>query len=192
LVRSDRSGLYEQKGTKWFPFPSVGLSQAADYIAREKNPTAPPAVPGPGQDIAFEGNTLVLTAPSADGKIVTRRTYRRLDQPRAAGAKPHPIEGAWKGTAVSVTGGTAPGNPNRQPNIFNAGRYEAKGMTLYQYDLIAKNQSAEIMARNKTGSLGTVQPNSELEFSNNNNTMVQVNRSPDGKSVARRTYTRLE
>jgi len=78
-----------------------------------------------------------------------------------------------------------------QPVAINAGRYEVKGMTLYQYDLIAKNQSAEIMARNKTGSLGTVQPNSELEFSNNN-TMVQVNRSPDGKSVARRTYTRLE
>jgi serine/threonine protein kinase len=35
-------------------------------------------------------------------------------------------------------------------------------------------------------------PNSELEFSNNNNTMVQVTKSADGKTMGRRTYTRLE
>jgi hypothetical protein len=63
---------------------------------------------------------------------------------------------------------------------------------LYQYDLVGKNQTAEMIARNKTGNLGTVNPNSELEFSNGNNTMVQINRSADGKSVTRRTYVRLE
>jgi hypothetical protein len=54
------------------------------------------------------------------------------------------------------------------------------------------NESADMTARRKTGNMGTVDPNSELVFSNGNNTMVQVNKSADGKSVTRRTYTRLE
>jgi hypothetical protein len=73
-----------------------------------------------------------------------------------------------------------------------AGRYEVKGNTVYEYPTVAKSQTAEIIARNKTGNLGTVNPNSELTFSNGNNTMVQVARTPDGKTVTTRTYTRLE
>ena len=54
------------------------------------------------------------------------------------------------------------------------------------------NQNADILARNKSGNLGTTDPNSVLEFSNDNNTMVQIAKSADGKSVTTRTYTRLE
>jgi hypothetical protein len=74
----------------------------------------------------------------------------------------------------------------------NAGRYAVKGTTLYQYALLGMNESADMTARRKTGNMGTVDPNSELVFSNGNNTMVQVNKSADGKSETRRTYTRLE
>jgi hypothetical protein len=78
------------------------------------------------------------------------------------------------------------------PGVAQAGRYEVKGTTLYQYLLLAKNQSADIIERHKTGNMGTVAPNSELVFSNENNTMVQIVKSADGKTVTRRTYTRLE
>jgi hypothetical protein len=236
------AGAYQQKGTTWMQYASVGNSQTADTIARQTNPTAAPAVAAPGQAITFEGSTLVLTQTSADGKTVTRRTYRRLDRPRPAGATPHPIEGVWKGTSTVATGAAPASNPNRQPNVFiymngyytivrqdggvplpsrpvlpapkdpnrltsaeklarydhwvpvaiNAGRYEVKGSALYQYDLIAKNQTADILSRQKSGNLGTVDPNSDLEFSNNNNTMVQISRSADGKTISRRTYVRLE
>ena len=234
------AGVYEQKGTRWFQYPSVGRDQTPDYIARQKNPTAA-ATPVIGQDITFEGSTLVLTQPSADGKTTTRRTYRRLDPAPGTTAARHPIEGVWRGTSTASTGATPSSNPNRQPNIFiysrgyytivrqdgglpvpprlvlaapkdaanltnaeklaryehwqnvamNAGRYEVKGTTLYQYDLVAMNQSAEIVARNKTGNLGTVNPNSELRFEGNN-TMIQISKSADGKTESRRTYTRLE
>jgi hypothetical protein len=74
----------------------------------------------------------------------------------------------------------------------NAGRYEVKGTTLYQYALLGMNEGADMTARRTTGNMGTVAPNSELVFSNGNNTMVQVNKSADGKSETRRTYTRFE
>ncbi|HVH28753.1 MAG TPA: hypothetical protein VM818_18445 [Vicinamibacterales bacterium] len=74
----------------------------------------------------------------------------------------------------------------------SAGRYEVKGTTLYQYAFMAINEGADMGVRIQTGNLGTVPPNSELTFSNNNNTMVQTAKSADGKSETRRTYTRLE
>ena len=74
----------------------------------------------------------------------------------------------------------------------SAGRYEVKGTTLYQYALMGINEDADMGVRIKTGNLGTVPPNSELVFSNGNNTMVQTAKSADGKSETRRTYTRLE
>lgn len=234
------AGVYEVKGTQWFQYPLVGNNQTEDIIERNRtgNPTfaKDPVV---GQEIKFQGNTLVLVQTSNG----TNRTYRRLDQPRPAGAKPHPIEGVWKQTSVVDTsvnaskpntpqpnmyiytngyysiltqdGGAlptptrpvlaAPKDPNNltnaeklaryehwSPGVTQAGRYEVKGSTLYQYPLVAKSQGADIIERNKTGNLGTVPPNSELVFSNGNNTMVRVIKSADGKSETRRTYTRLE
>ena len=234
------AGTYEVKGTKYFQQPLVAKEQTDDIIARNAGRPTPNAPAG--QDITFEGDTLILTQMTADGKTVNRRTYTRLDQPRAAGTKPHPIEGVWKATSSVVTGANASSNPNRQPSIYiyvngyfsivsqdgaatlpprpvlapprdpakltnaeklaryehwapgvaQAGRYEVKGTTLSQYGFVAKNQSADIIERNKTRNLGKVDPNSELVFSNGNNTMVQINKAADGKSEARRTYTRLE
>jgi hypothetical protein len=228
------AGTYEIKGTQYVTTTIVARDQSANVLKG--------GTPGAPQETKFEGKTLVLTATSADGKSVIRRTYTRLDQPAAAATKPHPIEGVWKGTSVVATGVNAASNPNRQPSIFiyksgyytvvrqdagpvplptravlpvpkdpnrltnaeklaryehwapvagAAGRYEVKGTTLYHYDLVNKNQTAEMLARNKTGNLGTVAPNSELAFSNGN-TMVQMTTSTDGKTVTRRTYTRLE
>ena len=74
----------------------------------------------------------------------------------------------------------------------SAGRYQVKGTTLYQYPLMGINEGEDMAARIQTGNLGTVAPNSELAFSNGNNTMVHTSRSADGKSETRRTYTRLE
>jgi hypothetical protein len=54
------------------------------------------------------------------------------------------------------------------------------------------NEDADMGVRIRTGNLGTVPPNSELVFSNGNNTMEQTAKSADGKSETRRTYTRLE
>jgi hypothetical protein len=236
------AGRYELKGSRWFPQPLVANNVTADIISRNAGKESP--APLLGQDFTFDGDMLVSIATSADGKTVTRRTYRRLDRP-APGTKPHPIEGVWKATTTVRTGADPASNPNRLPNVFiykngyytfvaqdagptlgprkartvltpakdpanltedeklarydhwaqvqaNAGRYEVKGNTLYQYALLGKSETADMVARRKTGNMGTVQPNSELEFSNGNNTMVQVNRSPDGKSVTRRTYIRLE
>jgi hypothetical protein len=234
------SGTYEVKGTQWFQYPVVAMSQSADIIERNKTGNLTFATtPVTGQEVKFEGNMLVLTQTSNG----TRRTYRRLDQPRAAGVKPHPIEGVWKQTSVVDTavnaskpntpqpnmyiytngyysiltqdGGAVPTptrpvlappkDPNNltdaeklaryehwSPGVAQAGRYEVKGSTLFQYALIAKSQSADIIERSKTGTLGTAPPNSELVFSNGNNTMVRIVKSADGKSETRRTYTRLE
>lgn len=234
-------GTYEVKGTQWFQYPYVAKDQSADIIERNRtgNLTFATTPPG-GQDITFEGDTLVLIQKTDDG-AVNRRTYRRLDKPAGA-AKPHPIEGVWKLASTVQAGANASTNPNQLPNLYiykagyysfitqdgatpparravlappkdpanltnaeklaryehwapgaaQAGRYEVKGATLYRYPLIAKNQSADIIERNKTGNLGTVLPNSEISFSNGNKTMVQLARSADGKTETRRTFMRLE
>ncbi len=236
------SGRYEVKGTTLYQYPLVAKNQSAEIVSR--NQTGSMGTVTPNSEITFQGNnTMVQIPPSADGKTMTRRTYTRLDQPRAAGTKPHPIEGVWKGTSVVVTGANASSPNTPQPNIYiytsgyysimtqdggavpaparpvlappkdpnkltdaeklaryehwapgvaQAGRYEVKGTSLYQYALVAKGQSADIITRNQTGNLGTVAPNSELVFSNGNNTMVRIVKSADGKTETRRTYTRLE
>ncbi len=235
------AGAYEVKGGKWFQYALVDKNQGAELIARNQSGNLTSSVtPVIGQDITFEGNTLVLIQTTADGKTVTRRRYMRLDAPRAGTS---PIDGVWKGTSVVRTGANPATNPTRLPSIFiykngyytfvtqdgglpprparpiltpakdpanlteaeklasyehwaqvgtSAGRYEVKGTTLYQYALMAINEGADMGVRIQTGNLGTVAPNSELTFSNNNNTMVQTAKSADGKSETRRTYTRLE
>lgn len=237
------AGAYEVKGGKFFQYPLVDKNQGAELIARNKSGNLTAATtPVLGQDITFQGNTLVLIQTAADGKTTTRRTYTRLDAPRT-GTTPHPIDGVWKGTSVVRTGANPATNPTRLPSIFiykngyytfitqdgglpprparpvlatprdpanlteaeklasyehwaqvgtSAGRYEVKGTTLYQYALMGINEDADMGVRIRTGNLGTVAPNSELAFSNGNNTMVQTARSADGKSETRRTYTRLE
>jgi hypothetical protein len=72
------------------------------------------------------------------------------------------------------------------------GRYEVKGTTLYRYPYLAKNQSGDIIERNKSGNLGTGVATGDVTFSNNNNTFVLAIKSADGKSETRRTFTRLE
>jgi hypothetical protein len=233
------AGVYEVKGTQWFQYPFVGKDQTADILERNKTGNMTFAsTPVVGQEIKFEGNTLVLIQ-TANG---TRRTYRRLDQPQSAGTKPSPIEGVWKLASSVQTGATAAANPHPLPNLYiykagyyafltqdgaspsvprvllapakdaanltdaeklaryehwapgaaQTGRYEMKGATLYRYPLVAKNQGADIIERNKTGNLGNPALNAELVFSNGNNTMVRITRSADGKSETRQTYTRLE
>jgi hypothetical protein len=235
------AGRYEIKGARVFQYPLVNKDQSSDIIARNAGKEI---IPPAGQEFRVDGDTLVLTATSADGKTVTRRTYTRLDTVPPA-AKPHPIEGVWRGTTAVVSGAISNAHSRRHPNVFiyrngyysiasqdgafandpmqarpalapprdpdmltdaeklaryehwlpvggSAGRYEVKGSTLFQYPLVAKNQSADILDRNRTRMLGTVNPNSELQFTNGNNTMVHIARSADGKTVTRRTYVRLE
>jgi hypothetical protein len=78
------------------------------------------------------------------------------------------------------------------PGAAQGGQYEMKGTTLSRYPIIAKNQSAEIIERYKTGKLGIALATLEVAFSNGNNTMVHTQKSADGKSLTTRTYTRLE
>ncbi len=241
-----QAGTYEIKGTALVQYPLVNLTQSAAIIARNAGQEATNARIEAGQQIKLEGNTLVLTGTSADGKSSTRATYTRLESAADVEARPPAapsIAGVWLGTSYVATGANAVANPNRQPNIFiytkgyystirqdsdttpplpprpvlappkdpnkltdaeklaryehwapvsaDAGKYEVKGTAFYQYPLVSKNQSAAIVSRNQTGNMGTSTPNSEIKFEGSN-TMVQIATSPDGKTVTRRTYTRLE
>ena len=77
------------------------------------------------------------------------------------------------------------------PVAAAAGPYEVKGTTLYQYDLVGKNQSPGAIELNKSGKTAQFAATAELRF-DGNNTMVQIQKSADGKYEIRRTFTRLE
>jgi hypothetical protein len=66
----------------------------------------------------------------------------------------------------------------------NSGTYEIKGTTLTRRPLVNK-------ASPPAGAKTYEEAVRELKFEGNN-TMVQIVTSPDGKTVTRRTYTRLE
>jgi hypothetical protein len=108
------AGTYEVKGGKLFQYGVIGRDQSAEAVARNAGKPAPAPV---GQDVKVEGNTLIVTGTSADGKTITRRTYTRLEAAAGGGPK-SPIEGVWRGTSTVVTGANASANRNRQPNIF--------------------------------------------------------------------------
>jgi hypothetical protein len=93
------------------------------------------------------------------------------------------LEGVWRATSVIATGPNAGNSIPARPFNMNI-------WTKRYYSGI--NEDADMGVRIRTGNLGTVPPNSELVFSNGNNTMVQTAKSADGKSETRRTYTRLE
>jgi hypothetical protein len=72
----------------------------------------------------------------------------------------------------------------------SAGRYFLKGTTLYQYVLVGKNESAESEANNKSD-MAIPGPTHEVQFEGNN-TMIQIQKSSDGKSEALLIFRRLE
>ena len=171
----------------------VGVAASAVTAACTQ---APPPSPIEG---VWKGVSTVTTGENASSNpnrlpnifIYTKGYYAIVRQDGGVPLPPRPVLDPPKDLSKLTDAEKLARYEHWDPVAANAGRYEVKGTTLYQYDLVAKSQTADIVARNQTGNLGTVAPNSELEFQGRT-TMVQITMSADGKSVTRRTYTRLE
>jgi hypothetical protein len=185
----------------WKSTPVIGTGPNASDSIKDRQPNINIWTKKYYSRVTADGPTRpVLAAPKNPANLTNAEKLSRYEHFRQVAA----LAGMYeiKGTQVILAPPKDPANLTNAeklaryehwaPGVAQAGRYEVKGATLYQYGFVAKNQGADIIERNKTGNLGKIDPNSELVFSNGNNTMVQIAKSPDGKSEMRRTYTRLE
>ena len=168
------------------------VASAATVAFTQAKPPATPSIEG-----VWQGTSTVVTGPSPSSNpnrqpnliIYAKKHYSLLTQDGGVRLSRRPVL-------------APPKDPNNLTDAeklaryehwavvgASSGTYEVKEGRVFQYPVVAKDQTDFTANPVSTGTAGIV--GAELKFEGDN-TMVQIGTSADGQTITRRTYTRLE